>query len=131
LFIALDNVPHPSEAVAAAAAGSNLRFVGSLSSALRIRARKTDDREYTLEATLSDDSARKGYLAVSQDNPDYARYRAVVFVTDPESLSRTPGNKIWYQDFKIADKASQPLEIGLPGQWATHRGMGTILLDGQ
>jgi hypothetical protein len=84
--------------------------------AMKIRAKESKTHGYILAASVGD--TKKGYLAVSEeDEPGLAKYRTFFFVDDPEAFSRTTGKKIWYEDFKLLDRVTQPLEIGLPGRW--------------
>jgi hypothetical protein len=93
----------------------DLAFVDS-TRAIKLFAKESKDQGYILEASFGD--VNKGYLAVSEEDiPGLAKYRTFFFANDPEALSRITRKKIWYEDFKVLDKASQPLEIGIPGRW--------------
>jgi hypothetical protein len=127
LFVGLDTSPLPGLQLAKGT--FNFAFLDSPLRAIKIRAKKAEGDAYMLEASLAEANVPKGYLAVrEEDDPVFGRYRNFLFVEDPKSLSRMTAKKIWYQDFKVASEPTQPLKIGIPGQWGT-RSNGFALAD--
>jgi hypothetical protein len=122
MFIGLSTSSNPNHATPAGT--FDLAFVDR-TKALKSHAKERSDQGYQLEATLNDMSINKGYLAVSEEEvPGLAKYRTFFFVHDPKALIRTSGMRIWYDNFNVLEKDTQPLQIGIPGRWGNRPQVG-------